>query len=592
MVQRCLIECPRLPGFRSRFLPDPFTGWLLLALTAFGFVLSLPVHAQVPALLSYQGRLVVGTTAFDGAGQFKLALVNSGATQVYWFNAPDANSDGEPDQAVPVTVTQGLYSLMLGDTSLANMAALPVSAFSNSEVYLRVWFNDGVNGFQLLSPDQRIASVGYAMVSGTVPDGTVTTPKLGAELAATISSLTEQLTALSTRLEQVEDSTGGSSIEVSTDAQDAGLIAKGFQSFSSTTAVPWVAGSNTGIPAARTGHTAIWSGQEMVVWGGYLGSEIYANSGSRYAPGQDSWTTVSTFGAPSAREAHSAIWTGTEMIVWGGYGGGSYFNTGGRYQPEAQLWNVITISGAPAARSDHACVWTGSRMIVWGGRNVTGYLADGSLLNPAANQWTALPLSGAPAARHSAAATWTGDRLLIWGGEGAGGPVNSGGRLLVDGSGTPQTWEPISLSGAPSARTGHSAVWTGAKWIIWGGRNGTSFFSDGALYDPAAHTWTALPASGAPSARSGHAAVWTGVEMLVQGGANASGALGSGGAYDPTANTWRTLNSAGNPTARTGAKAVWSGTELIVFGGESNGQRVAALQRLNPQPAWYFYRKP
>ena len=30
------------------------------------------------------------------------------------------------------------------------------------------------------------------------------------------------------------------------------------------------------------------------------------------------WTATSTTNAPSARAGHSAVWTGTEMIVWGG----------------------------------------------------------------------------------------------------------------------------------------------------------------------------------------------------------------------------------------------------------------------------------
>lgn len=554
-------------------------------------VCSLLTHAQVPALLNYQGRIAVGTSAFEGTGQFKVALVNNGATQVYWLNSADANSDGQPDNAVSVTVTDGLYSLLLGDTSLANMAALPASAFSNSEVYLRVWFNDGVNGFELLTPDQRIASVGYAMISANVADGTVTTPKLGADVAATIENLTAQLNSLTTRLTVVEASTGDGLTVVSIDPQDSGLIAKGFQSFSSLTAAAWAAGSDTGIPAARFGHTAIWSGQEMVVWGGYLGNEVYANSGGRYDPSQDLWTTATTFGAPSARQSHTAVWTGTEMIVWGGFGGSSYFNNGGRYQPEAQLWNSVATTGAPSGRSDHATVWTGTRMIVWGGRNGAGYLSDGGLYNPTANQWTALTLPSAPEARHSATAIWSNDRMVVWGGEASAGPVNSGGRLLLNTDGTPQQWDAVSTANAPSARVGHSAVWTGDRMIVWGGRNGDSFFGDGALYDPTANTWTTLPSAGAPSARSGHAALWTGSEMLVFGGDDASGVLSSGGAYDPVANSWRSLNTAGSPTARAGAKAVWSGAELIVFGGQVNGQPVGSLQRLNPQPAWHFYRK-
>jgi hypothetical protein len=36
--------------------------------------------------------------------------------------------------------------------------------------------------------------------------------------------------------------------------------------------------------------------------------------------------------APSVRANQTAVWTGTEMIILGGYNG-SYFNTGGRYNP-------------------------------------------------------------------------------------------------------------------------------------------------------------------------------------------------------------------------------------------------------------------
>lgn len=230
-------------------------------------------------------------------------------------------------------------------------------------------------------------------------------------------------------------------------------------------------------------------------------------------------------------------------------------------------------------------------MVVWGGRGATGYFGDGAIFNPSANQWTALTLSGGPDARHSASALWSGTRVLIWGGETANGVVNSGGRLLLNTDGTPQQWQTVATANAPSARIAHSAIWTGQKMIVWGGRNGSSFFSDGALYDPETDTWTALPSTGAPTSRASHVALWTGTEMLVFGGEDANGALATGGAFDPTTSQWRTLSASGNPTARSDAEAVWSGTELLVFGGKAGGTPVASLERLNPQPAWYFYRK-
>ena len=57
----------------------------------------------------------------------------------------------------------------------------------------------------------------------------------------------------------------------------------------------------------------------------------YLNTGGRYNPGTDSWTATSTTNAPSGRYDHTAVWTGSEMIVWGGIDDSGILNTGGRY---------------------------------------------------------------------------------------------------------------------------------------------------------------------------------------------------------------------------------------------------------------------
>src|SRR5438876_3819498 len=71
----------------------------------------------------------------------------------------------------------------------------------------------------------------------------------------------------------------------------------------------------------------------------------------------DSWTATSTTGAPAARAFHTAVWTGSEMIVWGGFNNGSNFNTGGRYNPSTDSWTATSTTGAPAGRSYHTAVW-------------------------------------------------------------------------------------------------------------------------------------------------------------------------------------------------------------------------------------------
>ena len=229
-------------------------------------------------------------------------------------------------------------------------------------------------------------------------------------------------------------------------------------------------------------------------------------------------------------------------------------------------------------------------MLIWGGQNNTGLLGDGASYDPVADQWTTLNLSGTPAPRSGAGVVLAANRLLLWGGVNEQGGLNTGAQLLLDANGLPVSWMAMSAAGAPAGRSLHSVVWTGKKMIVGGSAGGA--FDYGAAYDPAADTWSPLNSTNAPTARSGHSAVWTGQEMLIFGGETVSGSAADGAAYNPATDSWRALSSGGAPLARSGASAAWSGTEFILFAGLSGGQPVAALQRLNPQPPWYLYRKP
>jgi Kelch motif len=91
----------------------------------------------------------------------------------------------------------------------------------------------------------------------------------------------------------------------------------------------WAATSTIGAPDQRASHAAVWTGTEMIVWGG----SVFLNTGGRYDPSTDSWVATATTGAPGGRNQHTAVWTGTEMIVWGGYNLSDPGNSGGRYVP-------------------------------------------------------------------------------------------------------------------------------------------------------------------------------------------------------------------------------------------------------------------
>jgi N-acetylneuraminic acid mutarotase len=171
----------------------------------------------------------------------------------------------------------------------------------------------------------------------------------------------------------------------------------------------------------------------MIVWGG-----LAANSGGRYNPVTDNWVSTSTINAPIARAGHTAVWSGSEMIVWGGFppSGGSYFNTGGKYSPATDSWTPTSTTNAPSARYVHTAVWTGSEMTIWGGGGVSGNVDTGGRYDPATDGWAPTSTINAPSARSYHTAVWTGSEMIVWGGVGNGFPFpyfNTGGRYCAPG---------------------------------------------------------------------------------------------------------------------------------------------------------------
>jgi hypothetical protein len=171
----------------------------------------------------------------------------------------------------------------------------------------------------------------------------------------------------------------------------------------------WTDITTVGAPSARYSHSAVWTGIEMIVWGGD-GSPGNLKTGGRYNPITNAWTATATERAPSARANHTAVWTGTEMIVWGGAGS----NTGGLYNPRTDSWTTTDTNGAPSGRGAHTAVWTGTEMIVWGGLKGTSSLASGGLYNPSTNRWTVVNTRDAPSmGGHTA--VWTGAEMFVFG---------------------------------------------------------------------------------------------------------------------------------------------------------------------------------
>jgi N-acetylneuraminic acid mutarotase len=341
----------------------------------------------------------------------------------------------------------------------------------------------------------------------------------------------------------------------------------------------WTPLNPHGAPSSRVDHSAVWTGTEMLVWGGrYLPDYTFLNSGAAYDPVRDSWTPIATQNAPEPRAQCAAVWSGHEMIVWGGYVDPSptEINTGGRYNPVSKVWTPTTLNGAAEkryfARSDSS-VWTGQAMFIYGGWadypwevNLTDlyYPTDGPVIEPQQDFWEARSDGVAP--RIADARVFTGDEVIVWGGGRQSTWLNDGARYDLK----RDIWRPISQVNAPSGRWYPAAVWTGSEMLVWGGR--ANFFPydhqvQGGRYNPQNDRWRAINTAGAPTTRTEACAVWTGSEMLVWGGVGDGAAhFSDGGRYDPQRDSWSPMAPA-PLEARFDATAVWTGTEMIIFGG-------------------------
>src|SRR5207245_2789105 len=140
----------------------------------------------------------------------------------------------------------------------------------------------------------------------------------------------------------------------------------------------------------------------------------------------------------SAKGRQHAISRGSSKIVWGGTGIQVNWNTGGRYNPNTDSWTTTSTANAPTPRYWHTAVWTTSNeMIVWGGVGCcSSYLNTGGRYNPNADSWTATSITNAPTARTDHTAIWSGSEMIVWGGRAEIDSIfNTGGRYdpIIDG---------------------------------------------------------------------------------------------------------------------------------------------------------------
>jgi hypothetical protein len=339
--------------------------------------------------------------------------------------------------------------------------------------------------------------------------------------------------------------------------------------------------------------SVVWTGKELIVWGGetdaHYGTLIGA--GAAYDPKTNRWTVLRQ--APiTARTGQASVWTGTEMIVWGGYDGTGpsavAVGDGAAYNPSTNTWRRVPTGPLPASANAQA-VWTGHEAVVistWANDGSPGTAstnqADVAAYDPSKNSWRSLPTI--PSTRGH-------DLFEVQ-------AVATGGRVVAF-----ATWSHVEHP-TPSVMTGTSGVDTyslepaAPAWI----RLHSSADNSGRVTDPVSigsqlivtyETECLLCAGGAPSPTAPApptyrmdpvtGAYWALPRNPAQTGPNSASAwtghlllrVASGtAAWDPSSNTWTILPTP--PTGSQTTRAFWTGHELLTWG--HTGTRVGGYR--------------
>jgi hypothetical protein len=331
----------------------------------------------------------------------------------------------------------------------------------------------------------------------------------------------------------------------------------------------------------------LWTGRELLVWGGESGPDgaVLHSDGAAYNPATDTWRPLPA-GPLSARTGQAAVWTGSEMIVWGGYdnvsdGAAHVVADGAAYNPATNTWRALPpapLSGRAYAQS----LWTGSAVMILGGRPAvttagSGQDPGGALYDPATDQWTRI---AGPAPHDGHQVNWvatvaTGGRVLAWSewsevhqiapneSSGSGGVDLYRYRLAT------KTWQyvPADPQSLPDVE---DVLWTGRDVYARGvpincGTCARPFVPEAtAVYDPTTDTWTRLPAD--PLGGDHLLSVWSGAALFSMNASGIYGSVSPGDAsvYEPSTNTWSRTPAA--PFAcDSPSDPAWSGHQVLVY---------------------------
>lgn len=327
---------------------------------------------------------------------------------------------------------------------------------------------------------------------------------------------------------------------------------------------------------------------KVFVFGGQDATGNALGDSAIYDPATNTWTLVTAIAnAPSPRWGAWAVWTGTEILVFGGTDTtGAALQSGATHDPVAAQWSPIAndsvghVGPVGGASSTQAVFWGG-----WG--TGSSLVASAERYNVSTNYWQAAPTaSPAPGAVLDAAWAFTGANLYIFGGL-TGGTTRT--NLASSYSLTTNTW--TALTAGPSARSGAFGAWDTLVFFVWAGRDNTTVRNDGYFYYGG--TWTAMGGTGAPTARqapqrnTGWAFVLAAGNIVFLGGLDTNGnALMDGARYDSGLTSggasWTPVPAWPSGEAHLYSVAAYAGGEVLVWGGVNGTQVTATGDRWAP----------
>jgi hypothetical protein len=156
-------------------------------------------------------------------------------------------------------------------------------------------------------------------------------------------------------------------------------------------------------------------GAKLFVWGGLTADAgAPATSGAVFEPGTGTWASVTSAGAPSPRMDAIGAWTGSEVIVWGGWRGSECLTDGAIYDPSQDRWRPMASNDALRCAVPGLSAWGEGRLLVYAS---PGTSPHGGIYDPGTDTWAPMSEVNIPELSH-ATAVWAGTEMVFWGGIG------------------------------------------------------------------------------------------------------------------------------------------------------------------------------